>query len=382
MKFATKAIRIGQGPEPATGAVTVPIYQTANFVFESVGKHRGYEYTRTGNPTRSALEQSLAALEGGPHALAFASGMAATDAVLSVLRPGDHLVSGNNLYGGTHRLLELVYKPRGIRVSYVDSTDPAALTAAVEPATKMLWVETPANPWLQLTDIAAAADTARRAGVPLVVDNTFCSPFLQRPIEHGADVVLHSATKYIAGHSDVISGAVVTTRPELHEQFAEYQNTAGAVPGPFDCWLALRGIKTLALRMRQHCENAGKVAEFLEGHGLPTRVTYPGLASHPQHALASRQMDGFGGMVSFELPGGLEQVTRFAAAVRVMLFAESLGGVESLVCHPETMSHAAMAEPARREAGITPGTIRLSVGIEDADDLIEDLGRALTAAAG
>ena len=378
MKFATKAIRVGQDPERTTGSVNVPIYQTANFAFDGIGKHRGYEYTRSGNPTRTALEQCLASLENGKHGMSFASGLAATDAVLSILRPGDRIISGDAIYGGTFRLFESIYRPRGIQIDYVDFNQPNALASAFARPAKMVWLETPTNPLLELVDIAAVADLAHRAGAKLVVDNTFASPYLQRPLELGADIVLHSTTKYIGGHSDVIGGAVITSDEELHQKIAFHQNAAGGVPAPFDCWLTLRGVKTLPLRMKAHCENSLRVAEFLAGHTLPTRVIYPGLKTHPQHALAKKQMNGgFGGIVTLDLPGGLAQADAFVRAMQIFIFAESLGGVESLACHPATMSHAGLSPEERKAAGISDGTIRLSVGVEDADDLSEDLRQAL-----
>ena len=377
MRLATKAIRVGQNPDPATGSIAVPVYQTVNFVFDDVAKPHGYEYSRSGNPTRTALEECLASLEEAKYGLAFSSGMAAADAVGSILRPGDHVVSAEHIYGGTFRLFEKVYAPRGIAFTYVDGTRAEAFADALTPATKLIWIETPANPLLQLVDVRAVSAIARRHGVPLVADNTFPSPFFQRPLTQGADIVLHSTTKYVSGHSDVIGGALLTNDPALHEQLKFYQNAAGAVPGPWDCWLSLRGLKTLAVRMRQHAANAQAIAEFLAGHAKVLEVLYPGLASHPQHALARAQMDGFGAIVTFRLDGGRERVRRFVSALKLFLFAESLGGVESLVCHPATMSHAVMTAQERERVGITEGTIRLSVGIEDVEDLLEDLGGAL-----
>lgn len=377
MRFATKAIRVGQPPDPATGSIIVPVYQTVNFVFDEIGKPHGYEYSRSANPTRTALEQCLAALEEARFGLAFASGMAAVDAVLSTLAAGDHVVSSEHIYGGTYRLFEEVYRPRGVSFTYADGTRGEALAAAMRPETKLLWIETPANPLLQLVDVRAAAAAAHAAGARLVADNTFASPCFQRPLTQGADIVLHSTTKYISGHSDVIGGAVLTSDERIHERVRFHQNAAGAVPGPWDCWLSLRGLKTLAVRMRQHAANALTVAEFLARHPKVHGVLYPGLASHPQHELAKAQMDGFGAIVTFRLPGGRDQVARFIKGLRLFLFAESLGGVESLVCHPATMSHAVMAQAQRERIGITEGTVRLSVGIEDAEDLIEDLDAAL-----
>lgn len=380
MRFSTKAIRAGQAPEPTTRSVIVPIYQTSTFAFQGIGKHLGYEYTRSGNPTRTALEQCLASLEEAQYGLTFASGSAATDAALSILRPGDHVVAGKHLYGGTYRLLESIYKPMGVDVSYFDPEDLASLERAMTPSTKIVWTESPANPLLQLTDIAAVAEISHRSGAVLVVDNTFASPYFQRPLTLGADVVVHSTTKYINGHSDVIGGAVLTNNQELCTAFQFRQNALGAVPSPFDCWLTLRGLRTLAVRMQAHQSNAMAAAKFLEGHPLAENVVYPGLPSHPQHDLATRQMTGYGAMITFRIKGPFEAAAKFVESVRLFLFAESLGGVESLICHPTTMSHATMTEEERLAIGITPNTIRLSIGIEDEVDLIEDLETALAAA--
>ena len=377
MKFATKAIRAGQEPDPTTGAVIVPIYQSANFVFKGVGKPSAFEYSRSGNPTRSAYEKCLAALEEAQFGLTFGSGMAAVDAAISILRPGDHVVSSENIYGGTFRLFQGVAVPRGIRFTYVDGTKPEAFEAAIEKTTKMIWIETPANPLLQLVDVRAVAAIAKRHTILLVADNTFPSPFFQRPLTQGADVVVHSTTKYISGHSDVIGGALVTNDAALHTQYAYYQNTVGAVPGAFDCWLSLRGLKTLAVRMKKHEENALAIARWLAKNPKIEGVIYPGLESHPQHALAKSQMDGFGAMITFRLKGGADAVRRFTGGLEVFLFAESLGGVESLVCHPWTMSHGVMSPDEKKKIGICEATIRLSIGIEDADDLMEDLNTAL-----
>jgi cystathionine gamma-synthase/cystathionine gamma-lyase len=377
MKFSTRAIHAGQEPDSATGAIIVPVYQTANYAFEEVGKPQKYEYSRSSNPTRSAYEECLASLEEARFGLAFSSGMAATDAIVSTLRTGDHVVSSEHLYGGTYRLFEKVYRPRGIAFTYVDGARSQAFAEAMQPATKLVWIETPANPLLQLVDVRAVAKIAHNRGAGVVVDNTFASPYFQRPLTQGADVVMHSTTKYISGHSDVIGGAVVTGDERLHEAIQFYQNAAGAVPGPWDCWLSLRGLKTLAVRMRQHEANAQAVAEFLEGRPKVRETIYPGLPSHPQHDLAKAQMDGFGAMVTFRLDGGIERVRRFVKALKIFLFAESLGGVESLVCHPATMSHASLTLEERHKIGITDGTIRLSVGIEDSEDLIHDLDQAL-----
>ena len=377
MRFTTKAIRAGQQPDSATGAVIVPIYQTVNFVFDDIGRPHGFEYSRSANPTRTALEQCLASLEEAKHGLAFGSGMAAVDAVLSLLRPGDHVVSTEHIYGGTFRLFEKVYVPRGIAFSYVDGTRPQAFAEALRPNTRLIWIETPANPLLQLVDVRAVAQIARGHGAKVVADNTFSSPYFQRPLTQGVDIVMHSTTKYISGHSDVVGGAVLLNDDALHEQIRFYQNAVGAIPGPQDCWLSLRGLKTLGVRMKQHEANAKTVAAFLSNHPKVQETIYPGLASHPQHELAKAQMDGFGAIVTFRLNGGNEQVSRLVKALKLFLFAESLGGVESLICHPATMSHGTLTAQERQQVGITDGTIRLSIGIEDERDLIEDLEQAL-----
>jgi cystathionine gamma-lyase len=377
MNFATRAIRAGQQPDPATGSIIVPIYQTVNFVFQGVGKPSAFEYSRSANPTRRAFEQCLASLEEGQHGLAFSSGMAAIDAALSILRPGDHVVVSENLYGGSYRLFETVWKPRGVQFSYVDGTRPSAFAEAIRPETRMVWIETPANPLLQLVDVRAVAAVTHKQGAVLVADNTFASPFFQRPLTQGADIVVHSATKYICGHSDVVAGAIVVNDKPLFDKLTFYQNAVGAVAGPFDSWLGLRGLKTLAVRMKQHEQNAQRIAEWLAVDSRAADVLYPGLASHPQHELARSQMDGFGAIVTLRLPGGLPAVERFIRGLEVFLFAESLGGVESLVCHPWTMSHGAMSKQEKEKIGVTEGTLRLSIGIEDADDLIADLDKAL-----
>ncbi len=382
MRFATKAIHVGQAADPATGATVVPIYQTSTYTQEEIGRHKGYEYSRTGNPTRAALEQCLASLEEGDYGLAFASGLAATSAVLSILRPGDHMVAAADLYGGTYRLFEQVYRPMGISFTYVDGRDPGQFDQAITATTKLVWVETPTNPLLQLVDIQAVAEICRALGVVLAVDNTFATPYFQRPLALGADIVVHSTTKYIGGHSDVVGGAVVTSNEDIYRAVKFYQNAAGGVPGPFDAWLTLRGLKTLAVRMRQHEENAFQVAEYLAQHPLVEVVYYPGLADHPQHELAKKQMSGFGGMVTFLLRGGRDEANRFVKSLQFFSFAESLGGVESLACYPPTMTHGSIPVEERESRGITDGLIRLSVGIEDIEDLIADLDRALQASHG
>ncbi len=381
MRFATRAIHAGQEPDPATGATVLPIHPSSTFTQEALGHHKGFEYARTGNPTRSALETCLAALEEGEHGLAFASGMAATNAVLSLLQPGDQVVAAEDLYGGTYRLFEKVYRGWGLDFRYVDGRDPEAFAAALTPATKLVWIESPTNPLLHLTDIAAVAAICRAHGARLAVDNTFATPYLQQPLALGAHFVVHSTTKYIGGHSDVVGGAVVTSDRECSPGLRFHQNAVGAVPSPFDCWLTLRGLKTLAVRMRQHQENAQRVAEFLQGHPRVRRVYYPGLPSHPQHGLARRQMRGFGGMLSLELAGGEAAAKAFLCALSVFSLAESLGGVESLACYPARMTHASIPEAERERRGLTCGTVRLSVGIEEGEDLLDDLARALEAAA-
>jgi len=379
MRFATKAIHVGQDPDPATGATIVPIYQTSTYTQEAPGQHKGYEYSRTANPTRTALEECVAALEGGEHGLAFASGLAATIATMSILAPGDHVVAGDDLYGGTYRLFDKVLpRASGLEFTYADTTYPRAVEKALRPETKLLWIETPTNPMLTLSDIRDLSDMAHERGAVVAVDNTFASPYFQNPLALGADIVIHSTTKYIGGHSDVIGGAVITSHYDLYEGIKFYQNAAGGVPGPFDSWIVLRGLKTLAVRMRQHEENALAVAKFLQDHPEVETVHYPGLPDHPQHELAKRQMSGFSGMVSFTLRGGTEAAYSAVQKTRVFHFAESLGGVESLITHPATMTHAAIPREQREERGVTDGLMRLSVGIEDKEDLIADLDRAIS----
>jgi cystathionine beta-lyase/cystathionine gamma-synthase len=374
--FSTKAIHAGQEADPATGATVVPIYATSTFTQEAPGVHKGYEYSRSGNPTRTALETCLAALENGERALAFASGLAASAGVLSTLRPGDEVVAAADLYGGTFRLLERVFKPWGLVPRYTEDATREGFVAVLSQATKMVWIESPTNPLLQVIDIAAVANEAHRVGALLVVDNTFASPYLQRPLEQGADLVVHSTTKYLGGHSDVIGGAVVGSRALL-EPIAFYQNAAGGVPGPFDSWLVLRGIKTLALRMGRHCENARGLARWLCSHSKIDRVYYPGLPDHPNHEVAVRQMRDFGGMISIRLIGGAESAHQMLKRTRLFSLAESLGGVESLIGHPATMTHASIPREIRTARGIDDGLVRLSVGIEDFDDLRDDLALAL-----
>jgi cystathionine beta-lyase/cystathionine gamma-synthase len=376
--LATRAVHAGQEPDPLAGAVMFPIYQTSTYVQEGIGRHKGYEYARTSNPTRQLLERNVAALEGGVHGFAFSSGMAAVDSVLRLLSPGDHVVCGENVYGGVHRLMDSILKRMGLAFTFVDMRDPAAVAAEVTPATKLLYAETPTNPMMRLADLSALGAVAKAHHLLFVVDNTFATPVFQRPFEHGADIVVHSTTKYLNGHSDMIGGMLVTGDDELAERLAFIQNAAGAVPGPFDCWLAVRGIKTLPLRMRQHDASGRRIAEWLAQDRRVPAVFYPGLPSHPQHELAKRQMSGFGGMLSIET-GSLERAGRMVERVRLFAFAESLGGVESLIGHPATMTHASVPKAKREAMGLTDGLVRLSVGIEDVDDLMADLDQALGA---
>ncbi len=377
MKFSTRAIHAGQEPDPSTGALMTPIFQTSTYAQTGLGGHKGYEYARTGNPTRTALEDCLASLENGKHGLAFASGLAAEQAVLSLLNAGEHMVSCDDLYGGTYRIFERIMRRYNVETSYVTANAVQEYEQAIQPNTRLIWLETPTNPLLQLADIRAVAEIAHKHNILLVVDNTFSSPYFQQPLELGADIVLHSTTKYINGHSDVIGGAVITNNDEIYQAIKFHQNAAGAVPGPFDAWLTLRGVKTLALRMKQHEENAFTVAKFLTEHPRVEKVYYPGLASHPDHELAKRQMSGFGGMVSFQFKGTLEDVDQVVRRLEVFTFAESLGGIESLVCHPASMTHGSIPREIREARGLTDTLLRLSVGIEDVEDLIADLHQAL-----
>jgi cystathionine beta-lyase/cystathionine gamma-synthase len=376
--FATRAIHTGQEPEAATGAVSVPIYATSTYVQEEIGKHKGYEYARVSNPTRDRLETNLAALEGGVAAKVFASGMAAINAVASMLKAGDHVVAGHNLYGGTPRLFNQVLANFGLTFTYVDTSSVKNVERALQKNTRMVFLETPTNPLMELCDIGAISELCHRRGVQVVVDNTFMSPYFQRPIEFGADMVVHSTTKFLNGHRDGLGGVVVCTRPEQAEKLAFLQKAAGAILSPFECWLILRGVKTLAVRMEQHDSNGRRVAEFLSKHKKVEKVFYPGLSNHPQHKLAKRQMSGFGSMIAFET-GSLANANKMLRRVRVCSLAESLGGVETLISHPATMTHAAVGEEGRRKIGITDGLVRISVGIEDADDIIADLDQALAA---
>jgi cystathionine beta-lyase/cystathionine gamma-synthase len=376
--FATKSIHSGQEPDPSTGAVVVPIYATSTYVQEEIGKNKGYEYARVSNPTRTRLEENLAALESGMAARVFASGMAAITAMCTMLKAGDHVICSHNVYGGVPRLFNQILANYGLEFTYVDTTDVAAVERAIRRSTKLAYVETPTNPLMAVSDIAALARVCHRRGVDLVVDNTFMSPYFQKPIALGADMVVHSTTKFLNGHSDGLGGAIVCTRMDQADKLAFIQKSAGAIMSPFECWLVLRGVKTLAVRMEQHDDNGRQVASFLASHKKVKRVFYPGLADHPQHELAKRQMSGFGAMITFET-GSLKNAQRMLRKVRVCSLGESLGGVETLISHPATMTHAALGEKGRKAIGITDGMVRISVGIEDVKDICEDLDQALAA---
>lgn len=375
MGFSTDCIHAGQEPEETTGAVSVPIFQTSTYVQPELGRHKGYEYARTKNPTRSALEANLAALERGKHAHCFASGMSATDTVFRMLEKGDHVVAGENMYGGSYRLFSRVCEKFGIEFTYVDTSNVANLKSALRDNTKIVFLETPTNPMMTITDIGACAEVAHKRGALVVVDNTFCSPYLQRPIELGADIVVHSTTKFLNGHSDSVGGVVVSNSDEIAEKIGFLQNAVGAILSPFDSWLVLRGVKTLAVRMKRHEENGGAMANYLAHHAKVQKINYPGLPDHPQHELAKRQMNGFGAVISFEL-GSYANAKKFLDRVRLCSLGESLGGVETLISHPETMTHASVPVETRKRLGITPGLVRISVGIEDIEDLIGDLENA------
>lgn len=377
MGFSTRAIHAGQEPDPSTGAIMTPVYLTSTYVQESPGRHKGWEYSRTHNPTRRAYENCMADLESGTHGFAFASGCAATTTVLHLFKAGDHVIAGDDMYGGSFRLFDKVIRHNGIHFSYVDLTNPSNFEKALKPETKLVWLETPTNPTLKLVDIAAISKIAKAKGVVVAVDNTFMSPYFQKPLTLGADLVVHSATKYIGGHSDVVGGIVVTNRSDLAERMAFLSNSMGGIASPFDSFMCLRSLKTLPLRMRQHEANAQKVAEFLEKHPKVDRVLYPGLTSHPQYELARRQMSGFGGMITFYVKGGLEGARAVLENVQVFALAESLGGVESLIEHPAIMTHASVPPENRKALGIDDSLIRLSVGVEDIGDLLWDLEQAL-----
>jgi cystathionine gamma-lyase len=378
MKFGTKAIHAGVEPDPTTGAIMTPIFQTSTYVQKSPGDHKGYEYSRTHNPTRTALQKSIAALENGKHGLSFASGMAATDAILKLLKPGDEVISTNDLYGGTYRIFTKIFEPFGIRFHFIPMDKPEKINDYINSNTKLIWIETPTNPLLNIIDIKAITDIGRKNNILVAVDNTFATPFIHTPLDLGADIVVHSVTKYLAGHSDVVQGAIVVNDDNLAQRLAFIQNSCGAVPGPQDCFLVLRGIKTLHLRMQRHCENGQAIAEFLKLHPKVEKVYYPGLPEHKGHEVAKKQMKYFGGMLSFTLKGDkMDDVKRFLEKVQLFSLAESLGGVESLCGHPATMTHASIPKAEREKAGLKDSLIRLSIGVEDAEDLIEDLKQAL-----
>ncbi len=377
VEFATRAIHAGQNPDPTTGAIMTPVYLTSTYVQESPGVHKGYEYSRTGNPTRKAYEDCLASLESGKYGFAFASGCAATTTVMHILKAGDHVVACDDMYGGTFRLFDKVLRHNGIDFSFVDLTNPESFEKAIKPNTKLIWIETPTNPMLKLVDIRKHCALAQKKNIISVVDNTFMSPYFQRPLELGADVVVHSTTKYINGHSDVVGGALVTNRQDLAERIAFLSNSMGGIQSTFDAFLCMRSLKTLPVRMRTHETNAKAVATFLEGHSRVEKVIYPGLTSHPQHALAKEQMSGYGGMITFYIKGGMKESREFLEKVKIFALAESLGGVESLIEHPAIMTHASVPVENRKALGISDNLVRLSVGIEDLQDLLWDLEQAL-----
>lgn len=378
MKFATKAIHAGQHPDPTTGAVMTPIYQTSTYWQKSPGDHKGYEYSRGTNPTRKALEDCIASLENAQYGLAFSSGMAATDTVLRLLRPGDEVITGNDLYGGSYRIFTKVFENYGIKFHFIDLSDPTNIKQYLSDKTKLIWIETPTNPTMQIIDIAAVGAIAKEAGILYVVDNTFASPYLQNPIDLGADIVMHSVTKYIAGHSDVVMGALVTNNEELYKQLFFYYNACGGTPGPQDSFLALRGIKTLHLRMKAHCENGRQVATYLKSHPRVEKIYWPGFEDHPNHNVAKKQMRDFGGMISIVLKSAsLADTFKVASSFKVFTLAESLGGVESLINHPATMTHGSIPKDVREKVGVVDNLIRISVGVEDIEDLLEDLKQAL-----
>ncbi len=377
MKFDTKVVRAGITPDPTTGSILPPIYETATYVLEEVGKDKGFDYTRSSNPTRQVLEENLAAIEGGKYAICFASGMSAVDSVMKLLSAGDHVVSSDDVYGGVSRLFNRVLARYGLNFSYVNSSEPEAVRKAIRPKTKMLWVETPTNPLLKVTDLVAMADIAKQHGLYLGVDSTFATPVFLRPLEHGVDIVMHSTTKYLSGHNQIIGGALITNRQDIYDEMKFIQKTIGAVPSPFDCWLLLLGLKTLHLRMQRHAVSAQRVAEYLEDHPKVSKVTYPGLASHPQHEIAKSQMSGFSGMISFELKGGIAAGKAVMNNVKLCGLAESLGAVETMITHPATMTHVDVPPEERQARGLTDGLVRLSVGIEDVEDIVADLEQAL-----
>ncbi|HIB14540.1 MAG TPA: PLP-dependent transferase [Candidatus Marinimicrobia bacterium] len=377
MKFDTKVVRSGISPDPSTGAIVPPIYQSATYVLEEVGKDKGYDYTRASNPTREILENNLAALEGGKHGICFSSGMAAVDSIMKLFKSGDHIVCSDDVYGGVSRLYNNLLVNYDLTFTYVNSSNPQEVEDAIQDNTKLIWIETPTNPLLKVTDLDVVGKIAKKHGILYGVDSTFSTPALLRPLEFGADITMHSTTKYLSGHNQIIGGVLITNDDELGEKFKFIQKTVGAVPSPFDCWLTLLGIKTLSLRMSRHCENAQAIAEFLEAHSKVERVTYPGLASHPQYAIAKDQMDGFSGMISMELKGGIPAGINLMNSLELCSLAESLGAVETMITHPATMTHADVPKDERLARGLTDGLVRLSVGIEDQEDIIADLNQAL-----
>ena len=380
MKFDTKVVRAGIKPDPTTGSIIPPIYETATYVLDEVGKDKGFDYTRSSNPTRQVLEDNLAAIEGGDYGVSFASGMSAVDSCLKLLNSGDHVVCSDDVYGGVSRLFNKVLSRYGIGLTYVDSSEPETVRQAIRPETKLLWIETPTNPLLKVTDLAAMSAIAKEHGLYFGVDSTFATPAFLRPLEFGADIVMHSTTKYLSGHNQIIGGVVITNRKEIYDELKFIQKTIGAVSSPFDCWLTLLGVKTLHLRMERHAANAQKVAEYLESHPKVARVAYPGLPSHPQHEIAKAQMSGFSGIISFELKGGIAAGKTVMNAVKLCSLAESLGAVETMITHPATMTHAEVPAEDRHARGLSDGLVRLSVGIEDVEDILADLDQALEAA--
>ncbi len=377
MKFATKAVRAGIEPDPSTGAIVPPIFQTATYVLDEIGKGKGYDYTRSSNPTRAVLEANLAALEGGKYGVSYASGMSAVDAVARLLAAGDHVISSDDVYGGVSRLYNQILNRFGLQITYVDTSNPENIVEAIRPETKMVWIETPTNPLLKVTDLEIVGQIGREHNLLTAVDSTFATPYLLRPLEYGIDLVVHSTTKYLSGHNQIIGGAVITNREDLYEELKFVQKSVGAVSSPFDCWLTLLGLKTLPLRMQKHSENGMAVARFLESHPKVARVSYPGLPSHPQHAIARRQMKAFSGMISFELKGDVQSGITLMNSVRLCSLAESLGAVETMITHPASMTHASVPKEVREARGLTDSLVRLSVGIEHVDDIIADLEQAL-----
>ena len=377
MKFDTKVVRAGISPDPSTGAIVPPVYQTSTYVLEEVGRDKGYDYTRASNPTREVLENNLAALDGGKHGICFSSGMAAVDSLMKLFNSGDHIICSDDVYGGVSRLYNNLLVNYDLSFTYVNSSKPQEVADAIQPNTKLIWIETPTNPLLKVTDLDAVGKIAKKHGILYGVDSTFSTPALLRPLEFGADITMHSTTKYLSGHNQIIGGVLITNNEELNEKFKFIQKTVGAVPSPFDCWLTLLGIKTLSLRMKRHCENAQAIAEFLENHSKVEKVTYPGLPSHPQHEIARAQMEGFSGMISMELKGGISAGINLMNSLELCSLAESLGAVETMITHPATMTHADVPKEERLARGLTDGLVRLSVGIEDKDDIIADLNQAL-----